>query len=107
MPSLTLLAAHTTAAAKLQHVSFGLFLNLGICILAGLLIVRFWRALKQVSDFMPWVASLLAGLMIMSYWTYNRTEPRILTPLVDKLTLLLPTKAKHAEDLARWRQSRE
>lgn len=81
--------------------------NAVLCIAAVVIIVRVWRGLKQVNEFMPWVACLLATAMIFSYWTYNRTEPAFLTPVVDQLTQILPTKSKHEQDLDRMRKSRE
>jgi hypothetical protein len=101
------LAAQTSTWEKLRNVSTQSWLNLGLCILAVVIVVRTWRALKKINDFFPWLASALATVMILSYWTYNRTEPRFLSPAVDKLTMFLPTKSKHEQDLERLRKSRE
>lgn len=106
MATVSLLAAQVSLGDKLRHLPFQSIVNLGLCVLAVLIIVRVWKVLRQVNEFMPWLAVAIACIMILSYWTYNRTEPRFLSPLVDKLTLILPTKAKHAEDLERWRRSR-
>ena len=101
------LAAQTSTWEKLRHVPTQLWLNLGICILTALIIVRMWRALKKINELVPWIFAVLASAMVLSYWTYNRTEPRFLTPVVDKLTIFLPTKSKHEQDLERLRKSRE
>ena len=106
-PTFVLLAAQSSALEKLGEIPFQTWVNVGLCILAGLIVARIWKGLREVGDFMPWLAVIIAGAMILSYWTYNRNEPRFLTPVVDRLTLLLPTKAKHAQDLEKWRKSRE
>ena len=92
---------------KLRQIPLQFWINLGLCALALIIVVRSWRALREINSFMPWLGAMIAGVMILSYWTYNRNEPRFLTPLVDKLTLVLPTKAKHEADLERLRQSRD
>lgn len=106
-PAFVLLAAQGFALEKLGNIPFQSWVNVGLCILAGLIIVRVWKVLRGVSEVMPWLAVAIAGAMILSYWTYNRTEPRFLTPVVDQLTQILPTKAKHTQDLDKWRKSRE
>lgn len=103
-PALLLIFA---ALDKLRQIPLQFWINLGLCALALIIVVRFWRALREINSFMPWLATMIAGVMILSYWTYNRNEPRFLTPLVDKLTLVLPTKAKHEADLDRLRRSRD
>ncbi|MEZ5414089.1 MAG: hypothetical protein R3F03_07225 [Opitutaceae bacterium] len=95
------------ALEKLRQIPLQFWINLGLCALALIMVVRFWRALREINSFMPWLATMIAAAMILSYWTYNRNEPRFLTPFVDKLTLVLPTKAKHDADLERLRRSRD
>lgn len=109
MPSLplpVLLAAQFNALDKLRQIPLQFWINLGLGIFAVLLAVRFWKALRQINSFMPWLAAMITSAMLLSYWTYNRTEPRWLTPVVERLTLVLPTKAKHEADLDRLRSSR-
>ncbi|MCB1106307.1 MAG: hypothetical protein H7A44_04600 [Opitutaceae bacterium] len=95
------------AFEKLRQIPLQFWINLGLCALALIMVIRFWRALREINSFMPWLATMIAAAMILSYWTYNRNEPRFLTPFVDKLTLVLPTKAKHDADLERLRRSRD
>lgn len=92
---------------KLRHVPGQFWVNLALCVFAVIVVIRFWQAMREINSFMPWLAAMIAASMMLSYWTYNRNEPRFLTPVVDKLTLLLPTKAKHDADLERLRRSRD
>ena len=105
--TVTFLAAQTSTWEKLKHIPSQSWLNLGLCVLAVVIIVRMWRTLRKINEFVPWIVSVIAGFMILSYWTYNRTEPRFLTPVVEKLTIFLPTKSKHEQDLEKLRKSRE
>ena len=105
--TITFLAAQTSSWEKLRNIPSESWINLGICILAVVIIVRAWRTMRRFNEFFPWIAAAMAGVMIFSYWTYNRTEPRFLTPVVDKLTVFLPTKSKHEQDLEKLRKSRE
>ncbi len=105
--SILLLAVSTSGMVKIQRIPSQVWINLGVCLLAVVLVVRLWRGLKKLNDFAPWFVLALSASTIMSYWTYERTEPQFLTPVVERLTLFLPTKAKHQADLEKLRQSRD
>ena len=102
-----ILAAPLTTWEKLQRVPNQAWLNLVICVVAVVLVVRMWRALKKFNDYAPYIVAMIAASGIMAFWVYERTEPAILTPVVERLTNFLPTKAKHERDLDRLRKSRE
>lgn len=104
---MTMLAAQPSTWDKVRGVPAQAWLNLVICVLAVVLVTRVWKALKKFNDFAPWFAAALAASMILAYWVYERTEPRFLTPFVEKLALLLPTKAKQEQALQKMRESRE
>ena len=92
---------------RLRVIPSQVWLNLGICLVAVIVLVRLWRGLKQMNDFMPYFAAAFASFMILFFWVYNRTEPRFLTPVVEKLTYFLPTKSQAERDLEKMRRSRE
>jgi len=102
-----LFAAQLTTWEKLQHVPKDTWINLGLCVLAVVIITRVWRGLKKFNDYAPYIAVVVAMSGLMGYWVYERTEPAFLTPVVEPLTGFLPTKAKHERDLERLRQSRD
>jgi len=91
---------------KLRHIPSQTWINLGICVLAIVLIVRTWRMLKKFNDYAPWIGAALVSTTIMAYWIYERAEPRFLTPVVERLADFLPTKAKHEAELEKMRESR-
>jgi hypothetical protein len=106
-PVAVFFAAQLTTWEKLKHVPKDTWINLVICVLAIVIIVRLWHALKKLNDFAPYIFTAIALSGIMAYWVYERTEPAFLTPFVEPLTGILPTKAKHQRDLERLRKSRD
>jgi drug/metabolite transporter (DMT)-like permease len=102
-----LLAAASSTWENIQRIPSQTWINLGICVLGVMLVLRTWHALRRFNDFAPWIVSALCASTIMCYWTYERTEPPFLTPVVERLTVLLPTKAKHQADLEKLRQGRD
>ena len=106
-PVVPLLAAASSTWENFRRIPAQTWINLGICVLAVVLVVRMWRGLKKFNDFAPWIAAALCASTILSYWTYERTEPRFLTPVVERLTIFLPTKAKHETDLEKLRKGRD
>ena len=105
--ALLVAAAPPTAWEQLQRVPKETWINLGICVLAVLIIVRLWRGLKKLNDYAPYIAAVVAAVMIFFYWVYERTEPRFLTPLVDKLAPFFPTKSQQQRDLEKVRRGRD
>jgi hypothetical protein len=106
-PAFHFFAAQLSAWEKLKHVPKNTWLNLGLCVLAVVFIVRMWRALKRLNSYAPYIAVMIAASGIMSYWVYERTEPAFLTPVIEPLTNFLPTKAKHERDLEKLRKGRD
>lgn len=106
-PAFHFFAAQLSTWEKLKHVPKNTWINLGICVLAVVIIIRLWRALKRLNDYAPYIATVVAMCGIMAYWVYERTEPAFLTPVVEPLTGFLPTKAKHQRDLEKLRKGRD
>jgi len=100
-------AAQLTTWEKLKHVPKDVWINLSICVLAVVVIVRLWRALKKLNDFAPYIFTVIAMSGILAYWVYERKEPAFLTPFIEPLTGFLPTKSKHERELERLRKSRD
>jgi hypothetical protein len=105
--TLTMLAAKLSAWDQLKRVPKQTWINLIICVVALIVIVRVWRGLKKFNDYAPYFAAVLAASMIFFYWVYNRAEPAFLTPLVDRLAPFFPTKSKQEADLERMRRTKE
>ena len=106
-PAFHFFAAQLSTWDKLKHVPKDTWINLGLCMLAVVVVVRVWRTLKKLNDYAPYIAAAIAAGGIMSYWVYERTEPAFLTPVVEPLAKVLPTKEKHQRDLEKLRKSRD
>ena len=104
---LTILAAQSSAWDQIRRVPRQAWINFVICVLAVLIVVRLWRAMKKLNDYAPYIVAVLVTATVFSYWVYNRTEPRILSPLVDRLMPFFPTKSKQEQDLEKLRRGRE
>ncbi|MEX2043726.1 MAG: DUF6332 family protein [Opitutus sp.] len=102
-----ILAAQQTAWEQLQRVPSETWINIGICVAAVVIIARVWRVLRRFNDYAPWLAAVVAASMILFYWTYNRTEPRFLSPLIEPLTQIMPTRSQQERDLDKVRRGRD
>ena len=92
---LSLLAAEApTWVDQVKNVPKQTWINIGICLVAVIVIVRVWRLLKKINDFVPYIAALLAFFLIFFYWVYERSEPKFLTPVIEKLAPFFPSKGK-------------
>ncbi len=95
---IALLAAQNTAddkltvLEKLQAVPRETWLSLLLALFVVWLLVRVWKSLKELNEVVPWVALICVGGTVILYWTYERTEPKILSPLFDQLSRVLPSK---------------
>ena len=96
-----------SAWEQLKRVPKETWINIGICLLAVVVITRVWKALKKFNDFAPYIAALLAAGLIFFYWVYDRSEPRFLTPLIDKLAPFFPSKGTQQEIEGQRRRGRD
>lgn len=105
--SALLFAAQPTAIEKIKRIPGQVWLNLLIWIVAIVVIIRLWRALKRINDYAPYIAATFTGAVLFLTMVYYRNEPPFLTPVVEKLTNFFPTRSKQETDLQRMRDSRE
>ena len=87
--------AKPTAWDKLAAVPHETWLSLLITAFTLWLIVRVWATLKEINEVVPWVALVTLGGTLIMYWTYERTEPRLLSPIFDQLAKVLPSRIEY------------
>lgn len=98
-----LLALIATAAAKpsvwekLQAVPKGTWISLLIAAGVIFLLIRIWKSLAEVNEIVPWIALITVGGTIILYWTYERTEPKLFSPVFDVLARYLPTRIQYGD----------
>lgn len=92
-----LAAAKPTVLEKLHAVPRETWVSLLIIALVLWLLVRVWKSLSEVNEIVPWIALVTIGGTVMLYWTYERTEPKMLSPIFDQLSRILPSKIEYKE----------
>ncbi len=91
-------ATKPTVWEKILAVPRDTWLSLLLGIAVIVLVKRVWKDLKEINDIIPWIALFTVGGAVLLYWTYERTEPRLLTPLIDKMAEIFPTKFEYKGD---------
>lgn len=86
------LAAKLTVLDRIQAVPLTAWIQLGGAVLALLVLVRFWQQLAELNEVVPWVVFIVFGGTSLLYWTYERNEPSMLSPVIDILAGYLPTR---------------
>ncbi|MEN9841117.1 MAG: hypothetical protein RL376_917 [Verrucomicrobiota bacterium] len=85
-------AAKTTVLEKIQAVPKETWINLIIAVVVIFALVRVWNSLKEINEFVPWIALFTIGGAVVLYWTYERTEPKVLSPIFNELAKVLPSR---------------
>ena len=105
--ALILAAAPPSTWEQIKRVPKETWINIALCLIAVVAVVCVWRALKKFNDFAPYVAAVLAAGLIFFYWVYDRSEPRFLTPVIDKLAPFFPSKGTQQEIESKRRRGRD
>lgn len=87
-------ASKPTVWEKIQAVPKETWISTLITIGVIIILVRIWKALSEVNEIVPWIALVTVGGAVILYWTYERTEPKFLSPIFDELARILPSKIK-------------
>jgi di/tricarboxylate transporter len=77
---------------KVQAIPTSTWVNLLIGLAVLFLLVRIWKSLAEINEFAPWLVLILVGGSVVLYWTYERTEPKPLSPVFDFLAEYLPSR---------------
>jgi hypothetical protein len=90
-------AAKPTVWEKVQAIPMSTWLSLVVAVIVVFLIVRLWKSLREFNEFAPWIALVLVGGSVVLYWTYERTEPKIISPVIDVFAKYLPSKIQYKD----------
>jgi chromate transport protein ChrA len=94
---LLLATAKPTVLEKLQAVPTATWISLLVAIVVIIALVRLWKVLREFNEFAPWIALVMVGGSVILYWTYERTEPKVLSPIFDVLSQYLPSKIQYKD----------
>lgn len=79
-----------TAAESVRATPVMVWIKFGALILGVILVILLLRKLMQINRFLILVVVVVGGSILLINWTYNRTEPRFLTPIIDQIAPYLP-----------------
>lgn len=89
-----------TVWEKVQAIPMSTWLSVLIGVVVIVLIVRVWKSLREFNEFAPWIALIMVGGSVVLYWTYERTEPKAISPVIDFLAKYLPSRIEQKESPA-------
>ncbi len=84
-------AATTTALDKLQKVPREFWLKAGLAIAAVIIVFIIIQKVLKINKFVLGGAIFIGGGLMWFNWIYHRTEPKFLTPLVDRIAPFFPS----------------
>lgn len=93
-------SAKPTVWEKVQAVPLSTWGSLLVAIIVVVLLVRVWKSLGEFNEFAPWIALFMVGGSVILYWTYERSEPKVLSPVINALSQYLPSKIPYKESPA-------
>lgn len=77
---------------KLQTVPKSVWLKLGAVVLALIILIIVLRKIAKMNKLVLTIIVLFVISMVGFNWVYERNEPAILTPVVDKIAPFFPSK---------------
>jgi hypothetical protein len=93
-------AAKPTVLEKIQAIPLSTWISVLVAVIVIIVMVRVWKTLKEFNEFAPWIALFMIGGSVVLYWTYERTEPKVLSPIFDVLAQYLPSKIQYKDSTA-------
>lgn len=79
-----------TAAEKLRDTPTMVWIKFGAVVLAVIIGLIVIRKILSINKYLMAVVFVVGGSILMINWTYHRTEPKFLTPVVDAIAPFLP-----------------
>lgn len=90
-------AAKLSVWEKLQAVPKDTWISLGVAIIVLIVTIKLWKNLREVGEIVPWIVLVLLGGSVILYWTYERNEPKVLSPIFDELAKVLPSRIEYKD----------
>jgi hypothetical protein len=84
-------AAAQTTFDKLKAIPPAVWGKLGLGVLAVILVFIIIQRVLKINKFVLGGAVFIGGGLLWFNWIYHRTEPKFLTPLVDRVAPFFPT----------------
>ena len=85
----------SAAFERVREIPNAFWVNLGVAVLLLILLVIILRKLAAVNTIVLVMAGIVAITGLGFSWIYERDEPKFMTPLVEKIAPLLPSKTTY------------
>ena len=89
--------ANLTVWEKLKAVPKQTWISAGVAVLVVIVLVKIWNNLREIGEIVPWIIMVLFGGSVILYTTYERCEPKILSPIFNELARVLPSKIEYKD----------
>jgi EamA domain-containing membrane protein RarD len=84
-----------SALAKLQNLPRKNLVNLGLAVLVIIVAVVLIKEAARINRFVLFMIIALTVIVVGFSWVYERNEPKFLTPVVDAIAPLFPSRPKY------------
>lgn len=77
---------------KIKQIPFAVWWKLAVAVLAVVALIVVLRKVAQVNKVVLAIGTLIVLSIVGFNWIYERNEPKMLTPIVDKIAPFFPAK---------------
>ena len=85
-----------SALEKAQNVPAKIWINIGIGILIFIAVLFVVKRLAQMNKIWLFIIVFVVLTIVGFQWVYTRSEPKFLTPFVDKIAPFFPSESGYA-----------
>ena len=87
--------AATTTLEKLQKIPPAFWARVGLGIAAVIVVFIIIQKVLKINKFVLGGVIFIGGGLVWFNWIYHRTEPKFLTPLVDRIAPFFPSAGSY------------
>lgn len=95
MGSQILVFAATTTLDRLQKIPRDFWIKAGLAIAAVIIVFIVIQKVLKINKFVLGGIIFVGGGLMWFNWIYHRTEPKFLTPLVDRIAPFFPSAGSY------------
>ena len=85
-----------TALEKIKTLPPEIWGKIAIAILAFILVIFLFRRVMKRNKIIGAIIVFVVVTIVFFNWVYNRTEPKFLTPIVDRIAPFFPSAGSYA-----------
>ena len=85
-----------TALEKIKTLPPEIWGKIAIAVLAFILVIFLFRRVMKMNKIIGAIIVFVVVTIVFFNWVYNRTEPKFLTPIVDRIAPFFPSAGSYA-----------